>query len=693
MNIKGKSRAGGRELADHLLNAEKNETVKVLSIDGTVAQDLHGAFQEMEAAASGTRCKKPLYHAKISPDPKEPAMTPEQWDRSIIALRDQLGLTGHAYAAVLHSKYGAAHPDILREHMHVVFCRIDPDTMLAMHDGHNYRQHELVARQLEQEFGHARIQGAHVDRDGVDRPQRTPPDWAMQQAAKSGIQPRDVADTVKELWTAADNAHSFAAALEQEGLTLAVGRRDLVILDAAGDVHTLARCLNLKVADIRERLAEIDRSQLPTVDQARDASRDRQQQKSNLPDRLNSELAEVDRLIANADPGQLERAGLKLENDKVQDQIDAANRATARNLKHDLAKIDEFIADASTQRRQQDEAAPMWDRDGDDRAWQDAVANAAIEKEKIERRFVEPGEAARETRAGQHWPVMPPQPEPVRTSPALHFEDAARETAYDHRPQDAPDHLRGTAAEIWLAYHRSDNAKAFAAALDEKGIALAVVTKDEAERSRTDAAEAKEKGSYAPVYRENEIVAVDDRAYVYRLNERTTGSAFGDMQRYLRTLDRSTFQGIDGTRQMMHDRAAEREAAGQVFAALNPVKRAERAVNVKGRSVSKEDTRPGLVAKRGIKKGVSLGAGIVNTAVDAISSLFAPPIPLTRQQLEIQIEESERIGHAVAREAAAAHHWQAYTDEHEQIAARHEGQAREAQQRDDDYKRQRERER
>ena len=48
-----------------------------------------------------------------------------------------------------------------------------------------------------------------------------------------------------------------------------LGTRDLVVLDRAGDVHTLARCLNLKVADIRERLAEIDRSQLPTVDQAR----------------------------------------------------------------------------------------------------------------------------------------------------------------------------------------------------------------------------------------------------------------------------------------------------------------------------------------------------------------------------------------------------------------------------------------
>jgi hypothetical protein len=141
------------------LNTEKNETVIILSVNGTVAQDLHGAFYEMEAIASGTRCKKPLYHAKISPNPKDPAMTPEQWNRSIAALREELGLTDHAYAAVLHRKYGKATPEILREHVHVVFGRINPDTMLAMHDGHNYRKHELVSRQLEREFGHARIQG------------------------------------------------------------------------------------------------------------------------------------------------------------------------------------------------------------------------------------------------------------------------------------------------------------------------------------------------------------------------------------------------------------------------------------------------------------------------------------------------------------------------------------------------------
>ena len=280
MNIKGASRAGGKELAAHLMNAEKNEKVTIVRVDGTVAQDLPGAFAEMEAVGSGTQCRKPLYHAKISPDPKEPRLTPEQWDRAVEALAKELGMEGHAYVFVLHQKYGKFTPDVLREHGHVVFNRIDADTMRAVHDGHNYRKHEVVSRQLEQEFGHARIQGAHVGREnGEERPQRTPPDWSMQRAAVSGIDPRQVAGHVKQLWQNTGTAHEFADALKEAGLTLAVGKRDLVILDQAGDVHTLARCLNLKVADIRERLADIDRSTVPTVDQARDLIREQKAQK------------------------------------------------------------------------------------------------------------------------------------------------------------------------------------------------------------------------------------------------------------------------------------------------------------------------------------------------------------------------------------------------------------------------------
>ena len=90
--------------------------------------------------------------------------------------------------------------------------------------------------------------------------------------------------------TRRDTAQSFAAALTDEGLTLAIGRRDLVVLDQAGDVHTLARCLNVKVADIRERMAGIDRSELPTVEQVRDAIRERNAEREEIPRRYGTAM-------------------------------------------------------------------------------------------------------------------------------------------------------------------------------------------------------------------------------------------------------------------------------------------------------------------------------------------------------------------------------------------------------------------
>ena len=336
MNIKGASRAGGRELANHLLNAEKNETVRVFAVEGTVSQNLYGAFQEMEAISSGTRCKKPLYHLKISPDPKEPTLTPEQWQRSIDALRDQFGLKDHAYAAVIHRKYGAAHPEILREHLHVVFSRINPDSMLAMHDGHNYRKHEIVSRQLESEFGHARIQGAHIGRDGEPRPQRTPPDWMMQQAAKSGVQPVDVKANVQVLWKEADSAKSFAASLAWEGYTLAIGRRDLVVLDHAGDVHPLARCLDIKISEIKERMASIDRSELPTVDEARAAIQERNAEKEKAPKPTNDEPANDNRQQSGTLPAAIpanenRRAALLEVAASLQSNVDPEERKGQSN--------------------------------------------------------------------------------------------------------------------------------------------------------------------------------------------------------------------------------------------------------------------------------------------------------------------------------------------------------------------------
>src|ERR1017187_8384396 len=120
--------------------------------------------------------------------------------------------------------------------------------------------------------------------------------------------------------------------------------------------------------------------------------------------------------------------------------------------------------------------------------------------------------------------------------------------------------LRGPAIDMRFAYRTNDSPKAYAASLADRGILLAVVTKHEAEESRKQAEAAKAAGRFpnATGLKENEIVAVNQRGHVQRFTERITGSSFGDMQAYLRNLDRSQFSGgIEETRRYVRGRIDE----------------------------------------------------------------------------------------------------------------------------------------
>src|SRR6202012_5538133 len=199
--IKGKSRSGPSGLAAHLGNAEKNERVTLLETRNTIAGDLRGALIEMHAYADGTKCEKPLYHAAVSPALPH-RLTPEQRAEAVDALETKLGLTGHARVVVLHEKLG-------REHLHVVWSRIDTDRMRTVADSRNYRKHEEVARGLERRFGHERVQGAHAERDGAKRPDRTPSRAELRQEERTGIKGKQVKHEVTAAYRASDSADAF----------------------------------------------------------------------------------------------------------------------------------------------------------------------------------------------------------------------------------------------------------------------------------------------------------------------------------------------------------------------------------------------------------------------------------------------------------------------------------------------------
>lgn len=127
-----RERAGGDDLATHLMNEFDNKRIEVGKIRGT--DHLHGAFGEYEALASGTRCTE---HS-LSINPSAP-ISREQYYTAIDRIEQRLGLSGHAHAVVFHVKHG-------REHAHVVWCRIDTAKMRAVQLSHDRQKLRSVAQ-------------------------------------------------------------------------------------------------------------------------------------------------------------------------------------------------------------------------------------------------------------------------------------------------------------------------------------------------------------------------------------------------------------------------------------------------------------------------------------------------------------------------------------------------------------------
>jgi hypothetical protein len=277
MIISGGSRSNWRFFSKHLLKAEDNERVSVTDMRGLLADDVPEAFREMDAVASGTRCKNFFYHANINPREGE-TLTPEQWQQAVDTLERNLGLEGHARFVVEHEKNG-------RTHCHVVWSRVDPDRMKAVSDSFTAPIHERTSRELEQAFGLQPVESVLTKDREAERPERGLKNWETYRGHTSGIDPQQVKAEVTALWNASDSGASFAAALEHQGYILCRGdKRDFCIIDHAGDDHSLARRIQgAKAAEIRTRMSGIDADALPSVAEGRELAAQRHQAAQEQP--------------------------------------------------------------------------------------------------------------------------------------------------------------------------------------------------------------------------------------------------------------------------------------------------------------------------------------------------------------------------------------------------------------------------
>ncbi len=264
MIIKGGARQGTASgitrMSAHLLRQDTNAVVTLREIRGAVADDLEGALREFAAHGVVTRSSRVLYAAVISSSPEEPLLDAEQKELAVDRLERELGLVGHPRAVIEHLKD-------TRWHLHVVWSRVDVDTGKMAHDGRNFLRHEIVARDLERIFGHERVQGPLFDRVDQARPTRAPFDFEHRQAERTGIKPEIENATITAIWNRSHDGASFMAAVNACGTILAQGdRRDFVLIDIDGEVHSLGRRIDgVRAKDIRERMSDLSRGDLPSV--------------------------------------------------------------------------------------------------------------------------------------------------------------------------------------------------------------------------------------------------------------------------------------------------------------------------------------------------------------------------------------------------------------------------------------------
>jgi len=116
------------------MKAEDNERVSITEMKGLYAEDLPEAFRELKALAAGSRGKDYFYHASLNPREDE-RLTPEQWEFAVDRLEQNLGLDGHARFQVEHEKEG-------RTHRHIVWSRVDLETMTLANHWRNYEAHD-----------------------------------------------------------------------------------------------------------------------------------------------------------------------------------------------------------------------------------------------------------------------------------------------------------------------------------------------------------------------------------------------------------------------------------------------------------------------------------------------------------------------------------------------------------------------
>lgn len=363
MIAKGNLHGDGARLARYVMTGEKGEIAELVEARGLecFGRDPVEAFATLQLlAAANTKSTKPFFHTQTRNAPGE-HLTMEQWLQVADREEKRLGFEGQPRIVGFHRD-----PASGEQHLHVGWFRIDLETMRARDPGLFKNHLKELSRQFEREFALREVSNDRPPNDGARAPER----GEAEEARRLKTDLKAIRTTILDCLERSDGGKAFQAALGAHGLMLAHGdRRDcFVVVDPAGGQHALnKRLTGQTLPAIRERLGDLDRAQLPGVEEAQEQQRAR--------------------------PAERHR-------DRQPEEMQPSFASAAAHLI--------------------EPAAPVFDRDAANAAWMEQVADAAIVKEQTAsvapegRRTPEPVEGKEKHGAaarGRYEALRPVEPE------------------------------------------------------------------------------------------------------------------------------------------------------------------------------------------------------------------------------------------------------------------------------------------
>jgi len=257
MILKGSQRAGGTQLAIHLLKTDENEHVEIHEVSGFMGDTPMEAFNETYAISRGTKCQQFLFSLSLSP-PETESVPVSAFEQAIHDIEQKIGLAGQPRVIVFHEKEG-------RRHAHCVWSRIDVEKMRAINLPHFKLKLRDISRELYLEHGWQMPRGL-VNSKECNPLNFTQAEW--QQAKRIKQDPRLIKQAFQDCWAISDSRAAFVGALEERGYYLAKGdRRGFVAIDWRGEVYPISRWVDIKTKEVESKLGNLEN--LPSVEETK----------------------------------------------------------------------------------------------------------------------------------------------------------------------------------------------------------------------------------------------------------------------------------------------------------------------------------------------------------------------------------------------------------------------------------------